>query len=49
MTANVSMFGKFRFRGEGGGSGENDHEFRFLGNIEFYERPLMRLDSWIPP
>ncbi len=33
------MFAKFRFRGEGG-SGKNDHEFRFLGNIELYERPL---------
>ncbi len=31
------MFGKFRFRGEGGGSGKNDHEFSFFGNIE---RPL---------
>ena len=34
------MFGKFRFRGEGGRSGKNDHEFHFLGNIELYERPL---------
>ncbi len=33
------MFGKFRFRGRGG-SGKNDHEFHFLGNIELYERPL---------
>ncbi len=22
------------------GSGKNDHKFRFLGNIELYERPL---------
>ena len=33
------MFGKVRFRGEVG-YGKNDHGFRFLGNIELYERPL---------
>ncbi len=29
------MFGKIRFRGERGGGGvqQNDHEFRFVGNI----------------
>ena len=35
------MVSKFRLGGgEGGGSGKNDHEFRFLGKIELYERPL---------
>ncbi len=34
------MFGEFRFRG---GSGKNGHEFRFLGNIELYERPLRQI------
>ncbi len=29
----------------GGGSGKSDHEFRCLGNIEIYERPLrLRFD-----
>ena len=29
----------------GGGSGKNDHEFRMLGNIELYERPLTLLET----
>ena len=39
MVLEFQCLGSFVFRGEGG-SGKNDHDFRFLGNIELYERPL---------
>ncbi len=40
------MFQWFRFRA-GGDSGTNDHKFRFLKNIELYERSLSPLKASI--
>ena len=38
------MFGKFRFRGKGGGLAKMIKSFVFLGNIELYERPLIYME-----
>ncbi len=34
----------FVLGGRGGGSGKNDHKFRFLGNTELYEQPLTGIE-----
>ena len=41
------MFGKFRFRGRGGGLAKMIMSFDFLANIELYERPLRKVEFYL--